>query len=312
MSNQPLLKVSIVTTLYKSEKFIPVFLNKVKEAVESLNISFELILVLDGITDNSLDILLERKEEFENIKIIELSRNFGHHYALMAGLSNAEGEYVMAIDCDLEVSPLIIQDFYNEIEKCQCDVVYGFQSLRKGKFFERISGSIFWSLFNFFSETKIQENVITERIMTKEYVSKLIELNDKNLFLAGMMSWVGYNQIGIEVKKDLREGKSSYTFIKKFNLMINAITSFSAYPLNVLFSFGIFITLVSFFVGFYYIIMKFIFPDMILSGFTSLITAVMFSTGIIVLSIGIVGKYIEKIFDQVKGRPLYIIRKITK
>jgi putative glycosyltransferase len=305
-------KISVITTLYKSERFISVFLDEVLETMREINQEYELILVLDGITDEAMSILLKRKAEFKNIKIIEFSRNFGHHYALMAGMKNSEGDYVMIIDCDLEVRPSIISRFYNVIEEKKCDVVFGYQSLRKGNFIERVFGGAFWKVLNLLSEIKIQENVATERIMTRQYINELVALNDKNLFLAGMMDWVGFEQYGIELKKGIREGKSSYTLRKRVKLMVNAITSFSAYPLNLLFVLGSIITLFSFLFGLYFFVKKILFPELIQEGFTSLITTIMFSTGMIVMSLGILGKYIEKIFNQVKDRPLYVIKRIIR
>jgi putative glycosyltransferase len=230
----------------------------------------------------------------------------------MAGMKYAEGEYIMIIDCDLEVRPAVISSFYNTIIEKKCDVVFGYQSYRKGKFMERFLGAAFWKIFNSLSEVKIQENIATERIMTRQYVNQLLSLNDKSLFLAGMMCWVGFEQCGVELNKDLRVGKSTYTLRKRVNLMINAITSFSAYPLNLLFILGSIITLFSFMFGMYFFVKKILFPELVQEGFTSLITALMFSTGVIVMSLGILGKYIEKIFNQVKDRPLYIIKRIIR
>lgn len=303
-------EISIVSTLYKSEKYISSFLSEVKSAMKDTGVEYELVLVLDGITDNSKQILMDRRMEFEKMRIIELSRNFGHHNALMAGMTNTEGAYVMIIDCDLEVRPSIIPLFYMEIKNRLCDVVYGYQSVRKGRCVERILGKVFWKIFNLLSDIKTQENIATERIMTRQYINELTALNDRNLFLAGLMNWVGFEQHGIEITKELRHGESTYTLVKRIQLMVNAITSFSAYPLSIMFASGMAVTAASILFALYYIAVRLFYPESVLGGFTSVITAIMFSTGVIVMALGIVGKYIEKIFNQVKSRPLYIIKKI--
>jgi len=308
------MRLSVVSTLYKSKPFLSKFLEEIIKAIQELNIvEYELVFVNDGSPDNSFKFLLDQKKNIPQIKLIDLSRNFGHHYAIQAGLCHAEGEYIFLIDNDLEVSPLVLIDFFNTMQlNSECDVVYGYQDKRKGKFIESYIGSLFYKVFNFFSETKISENILTERLMTRQYVADILKLHDKNLFLAGLMNWIGYNQIGLAVTKTTREGNSTYTVWKRINLMIEAITSFSAYPLKMLFYFGLIITFFSFLFGAYFLSVKLFYPELVLSGFTSVITVLTFSTGLIILSIGTIGIYLEKVFNQVKNRPTFIVKRIIK
>ena len=306
------MKLSVVTTLYKSKNFLEIFLKEISSAIETLAIeNYELVFVNDGSPDDSVAYLLERKKDISQIKIIDLSRNFGHHYAIQAGLNYASGEYVFLIDNDLETPPSILVDFFNEIKKDNTlDVVYGYQEARKGNFIEKKAGSIFWVLINKLSDTKIPHNILTERLMTKQYVNELLRLQDANLFIGGMFYWVGFNQKGISVKKGQREGASTYSVKRRAELMLQAITSFSGKPLEWLFYIGVTISFFSFLFLVYLAIQKILHPDEVQLGWTSIVAINVLILGIISTFLGLIGIYIFKIFKQVQGRPNAIIKKI--
>ena len=306
------MKLSVVTTLYRSKRFLEQFLYEMQKALEAINCNnYEIIFVNDGSPDDSLAYLLERKADIPQIKIIDLSRNFGHHYAMQAGLSQASGDYVFLIDNDLETPPAILTEFYNEmVNDASLDVVYGYQDTRKGSFIERKAGSIFWVLINKMSDTKIPHNILTERLMTKQYVNELLRLQDANLFIGGMMYWVGFNQKGVAVKKGMREGASTYSVKRRAELMLQAITSFSGKPLEWLFYFGLTISTFSFLFIIYIGIKKLIHQDEIQLGWTSIVAINIFILGIISTFLGMIGIYLYKIFKQVQGRPNAIIKKI--
>lgn len=306
------MKLSVVTTLYRSKGFLEVFLKEIINAIEAIEIEdFELVFVNDGSPDDSVSYLLERRKDINQIKIIDLSRNFGHHYAIQAGLNYASGDFIFLIDNDLESPPSVLVDFFNEIKKdITLDVVYGFQETRKGNFIEKKAGSIFWVLINKLSDTKIPHNILTERLMTKQYVNELLRLQDVNLFLGGMMHWVGFNQKGVVIKKGLREGASTYSVKKRAELMLQAITSFSAKPLEWLFYTGLFISFFSIIFICFLIAKKIIYQNNVEIGWTSIIAINVLILGIISTFLGIIGIYISKIFKQVQGRPNAIIKKI--
>jgi putative glycosyltransferase len=309
---KPLL--SIITTLYKSERFLNAFVAQCEAAMIEIKCdNYEIVFVNDGSPDKSLNKVLKIKESNKNIVAVDLSRNFGHHYAIMAGLNYSTGDLVFLIDCDLEVPPTQIPVFYNKfMEEKDADVIYGIQEKRKGSFIEKVVGGLFYSFFNRLTDIRIPENLLTERLMSRRYVDELIKMGDKNIFMAGMMQWVGYKQIPITIKKGQREGKSTYSLSKRISLSMQAITSFSSYPLVVLFKFGFFISVLSIITGVYFIINKLINPEIVLSGFTFLIVALLFSLGIIVSSLGVLGIYLDKLFNQTKNRPTYIVRNIYK
>lgn len=303
--------LSIVTSTYYSEQFLEDFIVKCENILKYLNIEFfEFVFVIDGETDNSKILLLNAQERGKPIKIIEFSRNFGHHHALLAGLQYAKGTHIYLTDCDLEVSPSVISDFYNKLLETKSDVVYGYRTYANSGIFCSIISRLFWKIFNFLSEIKIQDNVVTERLMTRQYLNALLRLNDKNIFLGGLMYWVGFEQIGIPILKNIRAGKSNYKLTKKIALMVNAITSFSGFPLRILLYLGTSLTAFSSFVALTLIIVKMLIPNLILPGFTAIITTILFSTGLLIFSIGLLGIYIEKVFIQVKNRPDFIIKRI--
>ena len=301
----------MVTTVYKSEKFLNEFIDNCIESLNKINcVNYELIFVNDGSPDASLDILLSKKEVIPGLKILNLSRNFGHHYAALAGLNYSSGEYVFLIDCDLEVQPQILIKFYEKILNNNVDVVYGYQEKRGGGILSKITGNLFWYLINLLSDFSIPSNIITERLMKRKYVESLLKLGDKNLFLGGMMYWTGYVQIGLSVNKKKRSGKFAYSFFDRLRLMLEAITSFSTFPLKVMFYFGLSLSSMSFCCGLLMIIRKLIWPEEFLSGYVSTIIIVVFFSGITEVSIGLLGIYIGRIYKQVQNRPLYIVKDI--
>lgn len=307
------MKLSVVTTVYKSEKYLDEFINQIINTIKAISISeFELIFVLDGITDNSMDCLLKWKKECKEINIVELSRNFGHHYAIFAGLDYASGELTFLIDCDLEVHPKTLVNFYNTILESDIDVVYGIQKNRKGSLINKHLGNLFWKIFNILSEIKVPKNVLTERLMKRDYLDSLLSLKEKNLFFAGNMYWVGYKQQALEINKTKRNSRSTYDFLRRFNLLIEAITSFSDKPLKILFYFGLIITSISSMAIFVQLLKKISSPTYVLPGFTTIYILILIVLGILLTSLGLVSIYLSKVFKETKSRPLYVVKKIIK
>ena len=305
--------LSIVTTVYLSRPYLEQFIELCYEAVHEIECNdFEILFVVDGSPDDSLDFLREAQNEHSEIVIIELSRNFGHHYAIHAGLRHARGDFVFLNDCDLEVSPLTLVLFYRDLTGSQYDVVYGYQEKRRGNPISKYGGAIFWRIFNFLSETRVPADVVTARLLTRRYVDALLQLGDRNLFLAGMMYWVGFEQIGRPVEKKRREGTTAYGLRRRWSLFVDAISSFSAIPLQILFQVGLLITLATVGCGVYFVINKLLDPTAVMLGWTSIIVLILFSLGIILTSIGLVGIYLLKIFTQTQNRPLFIVKDIHR
>jgi putative glycosyltransferase len=304
--------LSIVATMYRSRPFLEQFLAESLAALRGIGCdSFEIVLVNDGSPDDSLQYALQRRRDIAQLVVVDLSRNFGHHQAMHAGLRHARGELVFLIDCDLEVPPATLATFHARLRETGADMVYGYQESRKGGWFERLSGGLFWKGFNLLSDIRIPENVLTERIMTRRFVDALLSMGDYNLFLGGMMSWTGFTQLGMPVAKGQRAGSGTYTLLKRFQLMVNAVSSFSSKPLVWLFNAGLLITLASFSYAAYLVFRKLAFGDALL-GFTSVMALTALSLGILTTSVGLVGIYLGKVFNQVQNRPTYIVRDVYR
>lgn len=302
-----MIDISIVTTMYYSSPYLQEFYWRVKTQVENLTDNYEIIFVNDGSPDDSLAVAVSIYENDPKVRVVDLSRNFGHHKAMMTGLSYARGEKIFLIDGDLEEEPEWLDWFYRQLSENDCDVVYGVQKSRKGGWFERFSGALFYRLLNYLSDIELPENIITARLMTRRYVKSLLKFKESQLFLAGIWHITGYKQLPLSVVKHSK-GESTYNFYKKFNILINAITSFSNKPLIFIFHVGLLITLASAGVISYFIFRKFVF-GIAVEGWTSVIVSIWFIGGLVICFLGIIGMYISSIFLETKRRPYVIVRQ---
>ncbi len=301
------MKLSVVTTLYKSSAFIDDFYEKISKEANKITDDYEIIFVNDGSPDDSLDKAIVLHQNHERVKVFNLSRNFGHHQAIMEGLDQSTGDYVFLIDVDLEEDPELIGLFWDKIHQSDnIDVVYGVQKKRKGGRFEKFSGELFYNIFNAISSTKIPKNASTVRMMKRPYVDALLRFKEKELYLEGIFSFTGFNQDAIVIKKDSR-GTSSYTLSKKIALLVNSITSFSSSPLTFIFYLGSFITFTSIVFIIYIVISKLFFHN-ILEGWTFIVASIWLLGGLILFSIGIIGIYLAKVFTETKSRPRTIVK----
>ena len=302
------MELSIVTTLYRSAPYLEEFCARACAVAEGITKDFEIILVNDGSPDSSLEIALDLYSRDQRLKIIDLSRNFGHHKAIMTGLAHARGDLVFLVDSDLEEEPELLARFYEELRASEADVVFGVQQRRKGRLFERVSGALFFKLFNLLSTHPIPTNHVTARLMTKSYVEALMQHQEREFVLSGLWVLTGFNQIPTAVTKHYNS-PSSYDLTRKFSNLVNAITSFSSKPLVFIFYLGCFISFVSFIAAIDLILRK-IFFRKLLEGWASLIISIWLLGGITIFCLGVIGIYIAKIFIEVKQRPYTIIRDV--
>lgn len=284
------------------------FYERIVATAAKLEVSYELIFVNDGSSDASLELAIQFTQKNGNTKVLDLSRNFGHHRAIMTGLQYASGNRVFLIDCDLEEPPECLLDFWKELDSHEVDVVYGVQAARKGGFFEKVSGAIFYSLFNWLSNIPVPRNMLTARLMTRDYVKSLIQFKEQELFLGAIFVAVGYKQKALVVTKK-SSGASSYTLRKKIRLFINSVTSFSDRPLTYIFYLGITISVLSS-LSIFYVLISWLLGHRFLFGWPSLVLSVWFLGGLTLCSIGVLGIYLSKIFIETKKRPYAIIREI--
>ena len=304
-------KISIVTSLYRSSSFINEFYSRHLACLNSLDVDFEFVFVNDGSPDNSADVVRSIIDQCSKTKLIDLSRNFGQHAAMFAGLEHADGDYVFALDCDLEERPENIVEFYKYIKAYpDVDVVYGVLSKRTGGFVRNFLGSIFYKILDIVTEIKIPHDQAWQRLMTHNYVQALIKFQECDSLPAGLMALTGFKQFPIEIEK-MYKGHSTYSFKKRFVLAFNSIVAFSAKPLVLIMSLGFMITLLSVIASLYLIITA-LFYNQYRSGWVSVIVSVWLIGGLLLLSIGVVGIYISKIFNQTKKRPKYLIKELRK
>ncbi|SRR6266496_2226757 len=300
--------LSIVTTLYCTATYLEEFYARSIMAAESVTSEFEIILVNDGSPDNSLQIALSLYEKDKRVRVIDLSRNFGHHKALMTGLAHALGELVFLIDSDLEEDPEWLEAFYEKLRATEAAVVFGVQRKRKGKLFERLSGAIFFKIFNALSTQPIPQNVITARLMTRRYVSALVQHQERETMIAGLWALTGFKQVSVSVEKT-HNSTSTYTLRRKVSHLVNAITSFSSKPLVLIFYLGCVILLLSTIAGLDLIMRKLIFGTL-LEGWASLIVSIWLLGGLTIFCLGVIGIYLSKVFIEVKQRPYTIVQDI--
>lgn len=313
VNNVATIQLSIVATVYKSLPFLEEFVAECLVAINDIGVKdFEIVFVIDGSPDESLKFLKDKQKQVPEIVIVELARNFGHHHAIIAGLSYAKGEYVFLIDCDMEIRPGVLVKFFSKMTECYPDVIYGYQETRKGKWVENFGGAFFWKAFNAMSTTKIPENMVTERLMNRRYLEALLSMGDKNLFVGGMMHWIGFEQIGIPLKKTLREGATTYSPKKRIKLLVEGISAFSSAPLRGLFYFGISVTFISFASIFVLVARKLLFPETVLLGFTFMAALSILNLGVVMLALGIIGIYLARVYMQGQNRPLYVVRNIYR
>ncbi len=302
------MKISIVTTMYYSAKYIKEFYERSKAQADKNFDDYEIIYVNDGSPDDSLKEALQVRAKDEKVKVIDLSRNFGQHKAILTGLRYADGDYVLQIDCDLEEEPELLEKFYEKLRQEDADVIYGVQKTRKGDYYERLTGSIFYTLFNMIASTPIPKNISTIRLMTKRYKNALLQHEEREVFIAGLWEITGFKQLPMLIDKHSK-GSTTYNFRKKMSIIVNSLTSFTVKPLVFIFYLGFIIMFLSIAASAYLVYRNLVYDDMLM-GWSSLFISIGMFSGLIIMCLGIIGMYLSKVFMETKRRPLTIIRGI--
>lgn len=307
-SEMPLL--SIVSPVYRAEKIVDLLVERIVAEVSKITEDFEIVLVEDGSPDNSWQKIEGNCRKDKRVKGIKLSRNFGQHYAITAGLDSAKGEWVVVMDCDLQDDPKYIQDLYNEALR-GFDIVYTQKTKRKHSFFKNITAYLFNFVFNWLIDNKqwkSSKNVGSYSLLSRKVVNAFLEFKDYRRHYLMVLRWLGFNYTFVEIEHQKRyEGKSSYNFRKLLNHAIDGITSQSDKLLRITILFGLILSSVASLIGIYIIIRSFINPFQ--AGWASLVVLILFTSGLIITSIGVSAIYIGKIFEQTKQRPLFLIDK---
>jgi putative glycosyltransferase len=305
------MKVSIVTSLYLSAPYVREFHARHLACLEQLGVDYEFVFVDDGSPDDARAVTSRLAEEFPNIKLVCLSRNFGQHAAMFAGMEFATGDYVCAVDCDLEEAPENIVVMYRLMrEDPDVDVVYGVLRTRPGGFVRNLLARTFYRLQNSLSRVTITPNQAWQRLMTRDYVRALLRYGEGETLPAGLMALAGFNQKPFPMEKSYK-GSTSYSFRKRLRLALNSLTAFSSRPLELIGMFGIAVTVISFAAIAVLVALKLAGYDFE-TGWPSVIASVWCVGGLILTSVGVVGIYLAKVFNQVKNRPLYVVKRVIE
>jgi polyisoprenyl-phosphate glycosyltransferase len=300
--------LSIVVPLFNEEESIPALLTEVKRVGSEMGISYELILVDDGSKDATLSLIIKASEEDRRVKIVSFSRNFGHQAAFNAGIDHAEGEYVVTMDGDLQHPPSLIPDFYKKAKEGN-DIVLGQRvSNDQNSTSRSFIGTASYKLLSKSTGLDFTKNASDFGMYSNRVISVLKKLPERERFLRGMVQWVGFKKAYVPYRVGVRQfGEPKYNFRRLFNLGLSGITSFSAFPLRLSFWTGLFVLLAS--VGFtiYVIVDHYVNPNPVIAGWATVIVLVLVLGSIQLMVLGVVGEYLYKMFNEIKGRPLYIV-----
>ena len=298
--------ISIVSPVYRAEKILPILVSEINLVMERIGEDYEIILVDDRSPDNSWEVMKVLSSQNPKIKSIRLSRNFGQHSAIFAGLTKTKGDWVVVMDCDMQDQPKEIAKLYKKALEGY-DIVLGQRENRKDKFLKKLTSKLFYKVFNYLSGANFDNNVANFGIYHQKTIKSILDMKDYVKFFSLFINWIGFKSVSIPIEHGEREeGKSTYSVGRLFKQAFNVIISFSDKPLRLFINFGLSISILSFVLGIYYLYLS-ITHKITQPGFSSLILSIWFLSGIIISCIGIVGVYLGKTFDQAKGRPTFII-----
>jgi dolichol-phosphate mannosyltransferase len=300
--------LSVIVPLYNEELVIRHMHEALTAALARNQLDYEIILVNDGSRDGTLAIAKELCWKDPRLKLVSFSRNFGHQIAITAGIDKAAGQAVVIIDADLQDPPEVILEM---IEKWRegYQVVYGVRKERKGEsFFKLATAALFYRILRMMTPVDIPADTGDFRLMDRQVVEQLKRMRERSRFVRGMVSWVGFKQGKVEYTRESRLlGETKYPFKKMVRFAIDGMLSFSQLPLRVSSGIGLACSFLAFVFMIYGFVVKYIYPETAIQGWASIFVASLFLGGIQLMSIGILGEYIGRMYDEIKGRPLYII-----
>lgn len=300
-------KISVVIPCYKCEDCLVELYRRLVFTLEKITDEFEIIFVNDASPQKDWTVINQICAEDKRVRGINFSRNFGQHFAITAGLDYTSGDWVIVMDADLQDQPEDITKFYSKAMEGY-DVVLGRRVNRNDPLLKKYLSKLYYNILSYLSETSIDATVGTYRIVSRQVVSYCKKMNEKRRFLGAMIDWLGFNVGYVDIEHSKRKyGKTSYNFSKLFKLGFNGILSFSTKPLKLAINTGLLLSLISgAFIAYKVLLILFYGTQAI--GWSSLIASIFFSTGLIISVLGITGLYIGCIFDEVKNRPLYVIK----
>jgi glucosyltransferase len=307
-------KISVIVPCYNEEEALPLYYEEMFKLMKEMSSTdFELILVNDGSKDNTLKIMRELSKKDKRVRYLSFSRNFGKESAMYAGLEYSEGDYVAIMDADLQDPPKLLKEMYEILETTDYDCVGSRRVTRKGEpalrsWFARK----YYKLINRISKTEIVDGARDFRLMTRQMVDSILELKEYNRYTKGIFSWVGYNTKWLEYENVARvAGETKWNFWKLFGYAIESIINFSNVPLTIASFMGFIFCLIAFLMIVVIIIKKLAFGDPV-AGWPSMACIIFFVSGVQLFCLGVIGEYLANTYNEVKGRPIYIIKETEK
>jgi len=299
---------SIVIPIYNERETIPVLYERVKNVIDTIDAPTEVVIVEDGGTDGSFEMLKEIHDKDPRFKVVRFSRNFGHQVAISAGLDYATGDAIMILDGDLQDPPEVLSQFITKWKE-GFDVVYAIRKNRKENFLKRAAYALFYRILRHLSYLDIPLDSGDFCLMDRRVVEAMRKLPERKRFVRGLRTWVGFRQIGLPYERDKRfAGAPKYTFTKLLTLAYDGIFSISTTPLRIAVYSGFSLAALAFLAGIWVIYQKLVY-GIALVGWASTIVIMTFLGGIILSTLGIIGEYVSRIYEEVKGRPLYVVKE---
>jgi dolichol-phosphate mannosyltransferase len=307
----PLPMLSIVIPVFNEEENLQTLHARLTQTLTEQGLDYEVLFVDDGSQDQSPAILRRLEEEDRRIVVVEFARNFGHQVAISAGLEHSRGRVVCIMDADLQDPPEVLHKFLAKWQE-GWEVVYAVRTERKEWWGKRLAYAGFYRLLQRVANIEIPLDAGDFCIMDRKVVDWLVRMPERNRFVRGIRSWVGFKQVGVPYERQARHaGKPKYTFRKLLYLALDGLISFSHMPLRIITVMGFTVSLLSFLVALFYLVKKFTIGVGV-AGFTTLVVSIFFLAGIQLMTIGVIGEYIGRISDEVKHRPLYVARRVTR
>jgi glycosyltransferase involved in cell wall biosynthesis len=302
--------ISVVTPVFRTVDSINELCYRLTIVLSSLTTEYEIILVNDASPDYAWEVITKLASEDSRIKGINLSRNFGQHYAITAGLDHAQGDWIVVMDCDLQHLPEEIPKLFNKAQEGY-DLVVGLRAQRKDSYLKKLASFLFYSVFNYFAGTNISNKLSNFGIYSKKVIHSINSLRENNRSFGLHAIWVGFKRFEINIEHAKRTyGNSAYDFSRMFSLATDSVLSHSDALLKITIKLGLYIS-ISAFIYAAWITARYFLWSTSVEGWTSVIVSIFFTSGLIIGAIGIVGLYVGKIFNEVKRRPLYLIDSTT-
>lgn len=302
--------LAVVIPVYKAEECLLELYHRLKDALELITSDFEIVMVEDCGGDRSWKIIQELAQKDFRVKGFQFSRNFGQHYSITAGLDQCNADWVVVMDCDLQDLPEEIPKLYAKAQEGY-DVVLAKREVRRDNLFKTMLSKLFYKMFNYLSDIDYDHRVGNFRIMSRVVVLNYRSMREQLRFLGGLVNWMGFLTTSVDVQHGERfAGKSTYTFRKLCKLAGDAIIAYSDKPLRISIKLGFLMSFFAFMYGLYVLLKAFMYGSVVM-GWSSLIISIYFIGGMIIAILGIIGIYLGKTFDEVKKRPLYIVKEST-